>query len=112
VVPLSRRQGFDTVREFARDCARLLVSRFPDRYTLEHRLDQRAGKLYLDVQRNAYGQTAVAPFSLRALTGAPVATPIPRRALQDPSLLVERFLHLQCVVSDSQALQVCGRRER
>jgi len=50
------------------------------------RINRREGKLYLDVQRNAYGQTAVAPFSLRARAGAPVATPLPRRALDNPEL--------------------------
>ncbi|MEJ2531326.1 MAG: non-homologous end-joining DNA ligase [Halioglobus sp.] len=86
VTPLRRQHDFDAVRAFARDCARLLVARYPDRYTIEQRIDRREGKLYLDVQRNAYGQTAVAPFSLRAADGAPVATPIPRRTLDDPGL--------------------------
>lgn len=86
VIPLRRQQDFDTVRAFAGDCARLLVAKYPDRYTVEQRIDQRGGKLYLDVQRNAYGQTAVAPFSLRAREGAPVATPIRRRALHNPEL--------------------------
>ena len=86
VTPLRRQEHFDTVREFARDCARLMVARHPDRYTLEQRIDRRDGKLYLDVQRNAYGQTAVAPYSLRAREDAPVATPIPRRALDNPDL--------------------------
>lgn len=85
-VPLRRQEGFDTVRSFARDCARLLVTRHPDRFTLEQRIDQREGKLYLDIQRNAYGQTVVAPYSLRAREGAPVAMPIARRALDDPAL--------------------------
>jgi bifunctional non-homologous end joining protein LigD len=86
VIPLRRQEDFDAVRAFARDCARVLVARHPENYTLEQRIDQREGRLYLDVQRNAYGQTAVAPFSLRALQGAPVATPIPRRLLDDPDL--------------------------
>ncbi len=86
LVPLRRREDFDTVREFARDCARVLVARQPARYTLEQRKDRRGGRLYLDVQRNAYGQTAVAPFSLRAIAGAPVAAPIPREKLEDSRL--------------------------
>ncbi|MCF8046940.1 MAG: hypothetical protein K9L19_05320, partial [Desulfarculaceae bacterium] len=33
-------------------------------------------RLYLDVARNGYGQTSVAPYAVRALPGAPVATPL------------------------------------
>lgn len=34
------------------------------------------GRLYLDVTRNAYGQTSVLPYGVRAKPGAPVATPL------------------------------------
>jgi len=86
VVPLRREAPFDEVREFARDCARWLVHRDPDRYTLEQRIDARGGRLYLDITRNAYGQTVVAPYSLRALPGAPIAMPLTRDRLDDPAL--------------------------
>lgn len=91
VIPLQRRHGFDAVREVASDCARLLLERHPDRYTMEQRKNKRRGRLYLDVQRNAYGQTAIAPYSLRAKTGAPVATPIAHAALDDPELDSRRY---------------------
>ena len=85
-VPLRREHEFDEVRKFARNCARLLVMRKPDSYTLEQRISARGGRLYLDIQRNAYGQTAVAPYSLRAKPGAPVATPIAKTRLEDTNL--------------------------
>jgi len=91
VVPLRRHEDFDAVREFATACARVLVARYPDRYTLEQRIAKRGGRLYLDVQRNAYGQTAVAPFSLRARAGAPVACPIDRSQLWDSSLHAQSY---------------------
>jgi bifunctional non-homologous end joining protein LigD len=40
------------------------------------RKGKREGRLLIDVMRNAYGQTAVAPFSVRAFAGAPVAMPL------------------------------------
>ena len=86
IVPLRRNHGFDEARAFARDCARLMVKRAPDRYTLEQRIAKRGGRLYLDVQRNAYGQTLVAPYSPRPKPGAPVATPIAKDRLRDKSL--------------------------
>lgn len=76
VVPLDRNADFDAVRDFARRAADALAERHPDTLTAEQRKDKRKGRLYLDVMRNAYGQTAVMPYSLRAKPGAPVATPL------------------------------------
>ncbi|NEC07692.1 hypothetical protein G3I26_20815 [Streptomyces sp. SID7909] len=39
-----------------------------DRFTTEAREKARGGRLYLDVQRNAYAQTAVTPYAVRART--------------------------------------------
>ncbi|MBW3664752.1 MAG: non-homologous end-joining DNA ligase [Actinobacteria bacterium] len=75
-VPLDRSADFDTVRSFARRAMELLARRYPDELTTEQRKAKRAGRTYLDVGRNAYGQTAVAPYTVRAHRGAPVATPI------------------------------------
>jgi bifunctional non-homologous end joining protein LigD len=76
VVPLDRSTGFDEVRQFARDLALLLVRRHPQKYTLEQRKKKRGGRIFLDMLRNAYGATAVAPYSVRARPGAPVGTPV------------------------------------
>ena len=76
VVPLDRRQGFGPVRQFAHDVALLLVRRHQERYTLEQRKKKRGGRILLDMLRNAYGATSVAPYAVRARPGAPVATPV------------------------------------
>jgi bifunctional non-homologous end joining protein LigD len=76
LAPLDRDAGFDEVRAFAQQVAELLVGREPGRFTIEQRKDKRRGRLYLDTARNAYAQTAVAPYAVRALPGAPVACPI------------------------------------
>jgi bifunctional non-homologous end joining protein LigD len=76
VVPLDRSATFDEARDFARRVAAALAARHPDALTDEQRKGKRRGRLYLDVMRNAYGQTAVLPYSLRARPGAPVATPL------------------------------------
>jgi bifunctional non-homologous end joining protein LigD len=75
-VPLRPEQDFDAVRDFARDVASVLASRSPRELTIDQRKDQREGRLYLDVMRNGYAQIAVAPFSVRARPGAPVAMPL------------------------------------
>ncbi|MFG3476997.1 non-homologous end-joining DNA ligase [Streptomyces sp. NPDC047980] len=91
VVPLVRRHAFDEVREFAKDVADLLAAAHPDRLTTEARKAARGDRLYLDVQRNGYAQTAVAPYSVRAREGAPVATPIDWDQLEDPGLTARRW---------------------
>jgi bifunctional non-homologous end joining protein LigD len=75
-VPLRPDEDFDAVRGFARDVADLMVSRSPERLTTEQRKEERGHRLYLDIMRNAYAQMAVAPYSVRARQGAPVATPL------------------------------------
>lgn len=78
-VPLDGDGGaadFDAVRSFARRVAGLLAARHPEELTTETRKAKRQGRLFLDYLRNAYGQTGVAPYALRARPGAPVAAPL------------------------------------
>jgi bifunctional non-homologous end joining protein LigD len=75
-VPLDGSDSFEIMRGFARDLAREMVRRDPDDLTIEQRKDNRKGRLFVDWLRNSYGQHAVAPYSLRALPGAPVAVPL------------------------------------
>jgi bifunctional non-homologous end joining protein LigD len=75
-VPVRRGPSFDDVRTFARQVTEILARRSPERYTTAVRKEKREGRLFLDVARNALGQTAVAPYSLRARPGAPVAAPL------------------------------------
>ena len=90
-VPLRADEGFDPVREFAREVADLMVRRDPDRLTVQQRVDQRGKRLYLDLQRNGYAQMAVAPYSVRARPGAPVATPLHWAEAEDADLNPRRF---------------------
>lgn len=76
VVPLDRSDDFDAVRAFAREAMEVLAARHPDALTTEVRKQKRRGRVFLDVARNAYAQTAVAPYAVRPIAGAPVATPI------------------------------------
>lgn len=91
VVPLSGRHDFDEVRAFARDVAEHLARDHPEEFTTAVRKQDRGDRLYLDVQRNAYAQTAVAPFTVRARPGAPVATPLAWDQLDDPAVDARRW---------------------
>ena len=90
-VPLVRRYDADELREFARCVCAILESREPDRYTGEVRKNKRAGRLFLDISRNAYAQLAVAPYSVRASADARVATPLDWSELEDKTLNPTRF---------------------
>jgi bifunctional non-homologous end joining protein LigD len=76
VAPLDAETGFDEVRALARDLADRLAAEEPDRLTTEQRKPARGNRIFLDTTRNAYGQTAIAPYSLRSRRQAPVPTPI------------------------------------
>jgi bifunctional non-homologous end joining protein LigD len=76
VVPLDRSASFDEARSFARSVAGHLAERYPAELTVEQRKQARGRRVFLDYLRNAYGQTAVAPYAVRAIAGAPVATPL------------------------------------
>jgi bifunctional non-homologous end joining protein LigD len=91
VVPLRRRAGFDEVREFARGVATLAATRDPHTFTNEQRKAKRGGRILIDVMRNAYAHTAVAPYSPRPRDGAPVATPLHWEELSERSTRPDRW---------------------
>lgn len=76
VAPLDRSTDYDSVRKPARQAAEHLAAAPPDALTTAQRKDQRGRRIFLDTNRNAYGQTFIAPYSLRARAGASAATPL------------------------------------
>jgi bifunctional non-homologous end joining protein LigD len=91
LVPLKRDADFDTVRTFARDIAEVLVTRLPDSLTMEQRKNRRNGKIFVDILRNAYAQTTPIPYAVRAVPGAPVATPLDWHELSDSGLHSRKY---------------------
>jgi bifunctional non-homologous end joining protein LigD len=79
------------VRKFAQDVAQLLAQRHPKKLTVEARKAKRRGRLLIDTARNAYAQSAIAPYSVRAEAGAPVATPVDWDELSDSKLDAQRY---------------------
>jgi bifunctional non-homologous end joining protein LigD len=90
-VPLLRRAGFDAVLEFTHRVAGVLARRHPDAITTEQRKDKRGDRIYADVMRNAYAQTVVASYGLRARPGATVATPLSWAEVEDRRLQPGQF---------------------
>lgn len=78
---IRRRQDFDSVRQEIKAQAQRLAERHPDLFTTALPKVQRKGRIFIDYLRNAYGQTAICPFSLRPTADATVATPLEWREL-------------------------------
>ncbi len=76
IVSIKREKTFDEVRSFARDVAQYLAQSFPNKYTIETRKNKRRGRIFIDYLRNGFAQTSVAPYSIRSIENAPIATPI------------------------------------
>jgi bifunctional non-homologous end joining protein LigD len=91
VVPLDPGMEFDPVREIAKEIASVAVMRHPARLTMEIRKEKRKGRLFLDTLRNAYAQTSVPPYAVRARPGAPVAAPLDWEELKDPDITADTY---------------------
>jgi bifunctional non-homologous end joining protein LigD len=91
VCPLRRDNSFVTVHKYARSLAEAMVADDPKRLTLEWHRDDRGARIYLDVNRIAYAQHAVAPYGVRPRPGAPVAMPIRWEELSDAKLKPDRW---------------------
>ncbi|PVZ11054.1 DNA polymerase domain-containing protein [Actinomycetospora cinnamomea] len=76
VAPLDASAGHDHVKGVAQEIADIVAAGNPSELTTAVRKDARRGRTFLDIGRNAYGQTAVVPYSPRARPGAPTATPL------------------------------------
>ncbi|HUP49246.1 MAG TPA: DNA ligase D [Thermoanaerobaculia bacterium] len=74
-VPLVPGHSYEQMHAFACRLAETVASKVPG-ITVERSLAKRRGRLYLDCEQNAYGKTVVAPYSLRAMDGAPVSAPL------------------------------------
>lgn len=91
VVPLDQSEPFASVRAFARTLGEWMADKLPDQLTTEQRIAKRGPRLFLDSLRNAYAHTAVAPYSIRAKEGAPVATPLNWDELRGCSINARRY---------------------
>jgi bifunctional non-homologous end joining protein LigD len=90
-VPLNAADDFDAARQFGRQVADLLAAREPELLTTEQRKGKRDGRIYADMMRNGYAQTAIAPYAVRGRPGAPVATPLHWAELDDAGLSPHQF---------------------
>jgi bifunctional non-homologous end joining protein LigD len=75
LVPLQPGHTHQDAIDFALQIGQAITSVVKEA-TLERAIAKRQGRLYLDCLQNGYGKTIVAPYSPRALDGAPVSAPL------------------------------------
>lgn len=90
-----------TFAAVAKGLASDIAAAEPKLFTASQSISKRKGRIYLDWMRNRRGSTAIAPWSLRARPGLPVAQPATWDNLPPPgreTLTLERAAALACVV--------------
>mgnify|MGYP003524824408 FL=1 len=82
-VPLKPHHGWDDIKRFCRRFAQQMERDAPDAYVTTMPKTRRTGKIFIDYLRNDFSSTAIAPYSLRARKGAPVAAPLSWKQLEE-----------------------------
>jgi len=75
-IPIKVKYDFSTIKKFADKIANEFLLTDPDHLTMQIRKEKRENRIFIDTLRNSFTATAVAPFSIRPLNGAPVAAPL------------------------------------
>jgi bifunctional non-homologous end joining protein LigD len=81
LAPWRKAGGYDEARAWAIAVAERVVEQLPDVATLERRIKDRGGRLYLDVMQNVKGHHVVPPYVVRAVAGATVSMPVEWREM-------------------------------
>ncbi len=76
LVPLRRGPNQEQVRLIARSVSQEMARRSPAMITVQMQKAKRQNRVFADWLRNSFGQTIVAPYSVRCRQGAPVSTPL------------------------------------
>ncbi len=84
-IPIRLGPDADEVLSFAQAVVARVAAAHPKDLTVEHSIAARGQRVYLDPFRNGFGQTVVAPYSVRRRPQAPFSTPLEWSELK-PSL--------------------------
>lgn len=76
LVPLGEGQSFATARALADLLGKLLVEELPEIATMERIVARRGARVYVDTGQTGQTRAIVAPWSVRAVPGATVSTPL------------------------------------
>lgn len=85
-IPVEPRYSVEKIRRFVYALGRLVEKADPKLATVSTRPARKTGRVYVDFLQNGLKKTITAPFSVRALPGAPVSFPLTVRELDDSKL--------------------------
>jgi bifunctional non-homologous end joining protein LigD len=75
-VPLGAKYTYEESKEFARAIVKVVNTQLPAFTTIERKVSDRKGKMYLDFLQNRPQATLAGPYSLRPKPGAPMSMPL------------------------------------
>ena len=83
VVPLTRKQGWDEVKDFSHAIVSHMAKLLPERFSAVSGPKNRVGRIFIDYLRNGLGATTICAYAVRTREGLPVSVPIFREEVAE-----------------------------
>jgi len=82
VVPLTRKLGWDEVKDFSHAIVSHMAKLLPERFSAVSGPKNRVGRIFIDYLRNGLGATTICAYAARTREGLPVSVPIFREEVE------------------------------
>ena len=76
VVPLTRKLGWDEVKDFSHAIVSHMAKLLPERFSAVSGPKNRIGRIFIDYLRNGLGATTICAYAARTREGLPVSVPV------------------------------------
>ena len=76
IVPLTRKHGWDEVKDFSHAIVSHMAKLLPDRFSAVSGPKNRVGRIFIDYLRNGLGATTICAYAVRTRESLPVSVPI------------------------------------
>jgi bifunctional non-homologous end joining protein LigD len=83
VVPLTRKLGWDEVKDFSHAIVSHMAKLLPERFSAVSGPKNRVGRIFIDYLRNGLGATTICAYAARTREGLPVSMPIFREEIEE-----------------------------
>lgn len=83
VVPLTRKLGWDEVKDFSHAIVTHIAKLLPERFSAVSGPKNRVGRIFIDYLRNGLGATTICTYAARTREGLPVSVPVFREEVAE-----------------------------
>ncbi|WP_339526534.1 DNA ligase D [Pseudomonas sp. EL_65y_Pfl2_R96] len=83
VVPLTRKHGWDEVKDFSHAIVSHMAKLLPERFSAVSGPKNRVGRIFIDYLRNGLGATTICAYAVRTREGLPVSVPVFREEVAE-----------------------------